>query len=629
MSSAPPSSRKFRFGLFELDPARNTLTRSGARVRIQDQPFRVLVMLLERPGEIVTREELRQRIWPEGTFVDFEGSLNVIFKRLRAALDDDPDNPRFIETVPRKGYRFIAPVTRSEPEANPLLEHSTQPEGSLPALIADSGERQHRFRLLARPSLRRWRFAAIGGIVLAILLGLFGVIRYRRGEPKTSAKEADFAPATSVAVIPFSNSGAGPGFDYLRYAISSDVITDLSYVRSISVRPFTSTTDYGEHRLDPQTAGRELKVAYVISGDLASEDGKLKVTAELTRIADGQVIWRDSVSAGASELIQLHENLNHKVQNGVIAVLGNGQTVAEIPLPHSQRAYDLYLRSVSIPRDAEPNKFAITGLKASVAEDPNYAPAWKELAWRYYLDAEYGAGGEDSYKKSEEASARAAALDPYEIVNWARVQTEHGDLEGAYDVAKAQLSRRPDAGQAHFEVAYVYRYAGLLEQAATECDAALALDPGVPGFRSCAKVFMYRGDYRRAAVFVDLDGSSGWSVRQRMHFALRQKQGAEALVLATIAVEGGYSDSEIIKARLRNEEPAKLNAIAEKAELWAAGQSDPEDKYELATMLAYAGQADRAMRVLEAAIRKKYCATPMLESDPLLGRFEHGLIFRL
>lgn len=111
MGSAVTSGQVFRFGLFEADVARNTLTRGGSRVKIQDQPFRVLIVLLERPGEIVTREELRQKLWPEGTFVDFEGSLNVTLKKLRAALNDDSDNPRFIETVPRRGYRFIAPVS--------------------------------------------------------------------------------------------------------------------------------------------------------------------------------------------------------------------------------------------------------------------------------------------------------------------------------------------------------------------------------------------------------------------------------------------------------------------------------------------------------------------------------------
>src|SRR5512146_87130 len=105
----------FRFGLFEADIARGTLTRNGVRVRIQDQPFRVLVLLLERPGEIVTRAELKQKLWTEGTYVDFDGSLNVILKKLRAVIDDDPDNPTFVETVPRHGYRFIAPVTVTGP----------------------------------------------------------------------------------------------------------------------------------------------------------------------------------------------------------------------------------------------------------------------------------------------------------------------------------------------------------------------------------------------------------------------------------------------------------------------------------------------------------------------------------
>src|SRR5690242_20448203 len=111
MESTAPSAKIFRFGLFEADAAQGTLTRNGLRVKIQDQPFRVLVLLLERPGETVSREELRQRLWPDGTFVDFDGSLNVILKKLRAAIDDDSDNPRFIETVPRRGYRFVAPVT--------------------------------------------------------------------------------------------------------------------------------------------------------------------------------------------------------------------------------------------------------------------------------------------------------------------------------------------------------------------------------------------------------------------------------------------------------------------------------------------------------------------------------------
>src|SRR6476469_6233088 len=135
--------RRFRFGVFEVDATSGELRKSGVRLRLQDQPFQVLLVLLERPGELVTREELRQRLWPEGTFVDFDGSLNVILKRLRAALDDDPENPRFIETIPRRGYRFIAPVSivdttpekdssrASAPEASPIPAKTLHPAQSL------------------------------------------------------------------------------------------------------------------------------------------------------------------------------------------------------------------------------------------------------------------------------------------------------------------------------------------------------------------------------------------------------------------------------------------------------------------------------------------------------------------
>src|SRR5215475_10165801 len=130
MEQSTASGTLFRFGIFEVDSAGGNLTRSGARVKIQEQPFRLLLILLEHPGEIVTREELRQRLWPEGTYVDFDGSLNVILKRLRAAIGDDPDNPRFIETVPRRGYRFIAPVSVLQAKAEQPLAKAAETRSS-------------------------------------------------------------------------------------------------------------------------------------------------------------------------------------------------------------------------------------------------------------------------------------------------------------------------------------------------------------------------------------------------------------------------------------------------------------------------------------------------------------------
>ena len=602
----------FRFGLFEADAASSTLMRNGARIKVQEQPFRVLILLLERHGQIVTREELRQRLWPEGTYVDFDGSLNVVLKKLRAAIDDDSDNPRFIETVPRRGYRFIAPVE--------LLE-SNKIEPLHPAIAGRNGERElgeavrhPGLPVRARNVGRNWGVAAV--MVIALLAGGILIRSFRN---HGIARGRDFTPSTSLAVIPFSNQGAGPSFDYLQFALASDVVTDLSYARSLSVRPFASTTKYAAGPVDPQTVGRQLHVAYVISGGFVNEAGKLTLSTELTRVSDDAVVWRDSFSEPATDLVRLHDELAQRLQDGVLARVGGAPITSEIPVPHRQRAYDMYLRAVAMPRDPTPNHTAIALLKEAITEDPDYAPAFSELSWRYYLDAEYSGGGEASYRLSEEATARATALDPNGTTNAVAQKAEHGDLAAAYDEAQGLLARRPDSSDAHFEMSYVYRYAGLFDQAARECNEALTIDPGDFLFRSCSKVFMYQGNKARAQTFFDLDGNSGWSVRQEMQSALRQKDNAFALALAIIALESGYKDVEIVVAHLEHK-PADLVArIAERELQDAMDQSDPEERYETAAMLSSAGQTELAAKLLKSAVEGGYCATPLLDHDSLLG----------
>src|SRR5216683_456149 len=176
MEHAVESGNVFCFGLFEANTASGILSRSGVRVKIQEQPFRLLLLLLERPGEIVSREELRQKLWPEGTFVDFDGSLNVILKRLRATIDDDPENPRFIETIPRRGYRFIAPVSVVEtakkhlPQLLASAATATQIEKvqSPPTKVDEGGPLVHQGK--GRPYL----VYSASALVALLLLGLAG-----------------------------------------------------------------------------------------------------------------------------------------------------------------------------------------------------------------------------------------------------------------------------------------------------------------------------------------------------------------------------------------------------------------------------------------------------------------------
>lgn len=267
--------RVFRFGLFEADPERNTLSRKGVRIRIQDQPFRTLILLLTNPGQIVSRDELRRRLWPEGTHVDFDGSLNVVLKKLRAAIDDDSDNPRFIETIPRQGYRFIAPVS---------IEPAQPPPESKVQVGSDSPVASH----VGFASLKHvWPWLVAAALILAI-----SVWKYARKQNQTVAAAAP----KSIAVLPFSNQGAGPGFDYLRYAIANDLVTDLMHAHSVSVRPFSSTSAFASQAADPVAIARELRVTHVVAGGFLLDGNTLHVNIELVDVGRNQPVWRDELT---------------------------------------------------------------------------------------------------------------------------------------------------------------------------------------------------------------------------------------------------------------------------------------------------------------------------------------------
>src|SRR5439155_13736151 len=234
MEHAVESGHVFGFGLFEADPARGILSRSGVRVKIQEQPFRLLLLLLERPGEIVSREELRQKLWPEGTFVDFDGSLNVILKRLRAAIDDDPENPRFIETIPRRGYRFIAPVSVVETAKKPLPQLLASAATATQIATVQSPPAMVDERVLLVDQVKGTRpylIYAGSALVAVLLLGLAGWSVWPHISAGSFGKSLGGTPIhvrKSVAVLGFRNLSGRVGDAWLATALSDMLSTELA-----------------------------------------------------------------------------------------------------------------------------------------------------------------------------------------------------------------------------------------------------------------------------------------------------------------------------------------------------------------------------------------------------------------
>jgi TolB-like protein/predicted Ser/Thr protein kinase len=466
----------------------------------------------------------------------------------------------------------------------------------------------------AAPAARRRRspLAVVATAVAVLVLGGSALWLAQRG---ASPQGAAAVSQTSVAVLPLQNLGDDDALDHLRLAVSDEITTALSFAPALAVRPFALTSKY-TGAIDPQTAGRELQAANVITGHYIQEGDQLRVTLEAIDVEANRLLWRDSVSVAESDLISLRDQISARVRSGLLPLLGSTLTEqGSGSRPESNEAYDSYLRALAIPRDPEPNVRAIDMLERVVTLDPEFAPAWDQLARRRHYSATYGGGGSAALVRAEEASTRALKLDPELVSASGRlimIRVEKGQLNEAYDDAVELLARRPDDANAHFAVSYVLRYAGLADESARECEAALALDPTYFRWRSCSLAFLALLRYERALVFTELDAGSRWANSNADMILFTQGKTAEALrFLQRLPMESGHR--LFIEAHLRGESAEAARLAAD----WAGEERhDPEAMYHAGSRLAGFGFQELALPLLRRAVKQNYCSYPVLDINP-------------
>ena len=269
-------------------------------------------------------------------------------------------------------------------------------------------------------------------------------------------------------------------------------------------------------------------------------------------------------------------------------------------------------------------------LERAVGIDPTYAPVWDALALRYYYSAQYGEGGEPLRKRSDAASERALALDPNLIsaAAWSiSKQADRGGTGPAYMQASALVKRRPESAMAHFALSYVLRYAGLLDEAARECDTALTLDRGNYQLRSCSGVFAQLGKSQRAMEFVRLDAGSEYAAMQTAAILLGQGHLADARQAIQRASESPLMGRDLIQACVDPPGSPLCDRAAQRIEAAALADIDMEPRYSVGTLLSYCGQKDAAVRLLKSAIEENYCAYTALQTDPLLAKLRGSVEF--
>jgi tetratricopeptide (TPR) repeat protein len=362
-----------------------------------------------------------------------------------------------------------------------------------------------------------------------------------------------------------------------------------------------------------------------VTGHFLREGDRLRISVEAIDVESARVLWSDAVSVQANNLIGMQEQIATRVQQRLLPLLGvSPGTESASARPTNAEAYDLYLRSAAAPYDAAPNKQAIAMLERCVGLDPSYGRAWAALGLRYSYDSQYSDGGQVAFQRSESAVERAIALDPTLIGDAAAPlilrRAEKGQLEAAYEMASALVERHPRNSRAQFALGYVFRYAGLFEDAAAQCEAAMDRDPTDRRLRSCAIVFSRLGRSGRARDFLRLDGNTEFAAAYGAEIFLREGNPQAALeALRKLPDNYSLGGELLVRSCLERRSPSEIAGMVRQVQVTVQSQPDPELMYSTAAFLAICGRREEAIQLLHQAIRDNYCSYPSLMTDSLLA----------
>lgn len=448
--------RRFRFGVFEVDVKSSELSKQGRRIKLQEKPFQTLVLLLERAGELVTREELRERLWPADTFVQFDDNLNTTIKRVREALGDSATSPRFVETVPRRGYRFLGPVE--------VLES--------PAVV---------------PAPTRFRMS-VGWLALAAIA--VGVVCVAAWLLLTRRHVNAKAPATSkirLAVLPFLNLSGDANQDYISDGMTEELIAQLGRMAPgrLGVIARTSVTRYKKTTTSVGEIGRQLDVEYILEGSVRRSGERINATAQLIQAGDGTHLWAETYERPFADLFDMQRDIARRIaQSLAIQLLPAQETALARASTANTAAYESFLSGIFEMHRGTRQSFeaALGHFTDAVRMDPSYAMAYDGVASTNLELADYHFIPEaDGVGRADEAVKRALALDssiPTSHILQAEVlrRSSHDDraIEAAY---RRALELNPSHAQGHRDYADWLIHVRRDDEAIAEMNEAVKLDP--------------------------------------------------------------------------------------------------------------------------------------------------------
>jgi len=608
-----------RFGTYEVSLQSGEVRKAGLKIRVQQQPMKLLETLLERPGEVVTREELRSRVWPNESFGDFDQALNIAIAKLRSALGDSAENPRFIETLPKRGYRFIADVSVADADGRP--KRPTSGVEDLPG--KDPGHKLHDAALAVEPKRRLWPLRRIiVAFALVLSLPILSVWLFRpRGRAPTGIR--------SLAVLPLDNLSADPSQNYFADGMTDELITDLAQISALRVISRTSVMVYkGARKPLPQIA-RELNVDAVVEGTVLRSGDQVRITAQLIEASKDKHLWSQSYEGELRDTLALQNRVARAIADQIrINLTPQEQAALKDVKVVNPEAYESSLKGRYFwnKRTADGLKAALAYFKQAIEEDPKYARAYSGLADTYALmgDWQYAViPPKEAFPKAKVAALKALEEDSAlgEAHNSLAFVLDGFDWD--FDSAGKEFQRaielNPSYATAHHWYAWHLSLLGRHDDAIAEMRKAESLDPlSLIINADLAEILVLAHSYdesiRQSRKTIDMDPNFALAHNQLALAYLQKHMYDEAVAELQKAVQLS-GDSPTCVANLarayaasgKRSEAVKLLSDLKKRSI--PGYSNAS---EIATIYASLGETDQAMTWLEKGYHERFNPSVLL-----------------
>jgi TolB-like protein/DNA-binding winged helix-turn-helix (wHTH) protein len=598
----------YRFGVYEADPRTGELRKQGRPLKVRGRPIDILLLLLNHAGEVVTRDELRQQLWPADTFVDFDHGLNSAMNRLREALGDSADNPRFIETLPKRGYRFIAPIAAAETPAAASVGSSTAVAAAAGVEVSAAPRPQaiesSRWSL-SGPS-RLVLLTAVGALAMAITVALV----YLRPAATPSASRM------TLAVLPFDNLSSEADQEFFSDGFTDEMIAELGKLDPDHLGVIARTTSR-LYKGAQKTVGQirqELGVDYVLEGSVRRSGSRVRITAQLVQAREMTQLWAESYDRDVSDALAIQSEVAMKIARSLELALKRPKAAGAAP---SSAAYELTLRGRAYREQAteEGARKAIEYFQRAIAVDPAYAAAHSGLADCYRL---LGAPGweveqpADLLQKAKAGAERALALDPqsseaHAVLSMVKLDYDWDRAGSEREVLEA-IRLNPSSVQAHQYYSSLLTTMGREDDAIREAQRAKDLDPlsAIAG-TSLAIRYWYAGrldqaiaEFRRTLDSNPEFGVAHWGIAQCYRAKGDTARELEELRRA-VALSGNsaYMRAHLAYGLARSGDRAA--ALAIRGDLAAEGRERYASAYHAALIAAGLDDRPAMMAALERA----------------------------